>query len=744
MRAQPHDDTCWKSRGQVLPANTRAWAGRPVSDLDAVDDDTVAVRGVHNTLGSVHGASVQAGAVYGGIHVTVGSRGFPPPRQLPMPSRRFVNRNNELAHLDGVLDSGLGSGPTVILVTGLAGVGKSALALTALSRWGERFPDGQLYADLTHPGEIAPADVLGQFLRAFGVAADQVPASDAERASLWRTFTTNRNIAVLLEAPASTAQVWPLLPASRHGLTVVTSQRPLHGLLAEGAHWVSVEPLDATASLALLHCHLHPEQLTHDQSPARELAQMCGGLPLALAVAARQAARRPHRPLSHTVTVLQRARSRVEVLSMPGDLSIQASFDAAYRTLTEPAAQTYRVLGLNCGEGFSLELAAAAMNSDLAAAENALDDLVDASLLDVQDEDRYRFHSLVHEHARRMAETHDPESRGDVLERILRWYLHVTGAAAATVMAARRTLVDAFAPTTPPYFMPAGMDDYVTALTWLDRERRNLGAAVREAARSGFTQLAVLLADAMQPLAILHHDVHDTIAIDEIALRAAIAVGDPATITSIRKRLARYYAGLRDFARAQEYVDATLRDTRTRQDGRGYASALKSQAMLHVAAGKPAAAVDYYDQAVCILRELGAQRSEALALINFAEALLSLGGPAAASEHLDRARLLLSTLAKTDPYNTARVDLTMARVRLATGDLAAANASAAAALAMMTSLRSRHEQANAHTVLADIADAMGDQHLAGQHRATAKELRLVTAPVEQAAALHDQEVRRSL
>src|SRR6202035_4047412 len=144
-----------------------------------------------------------------------------------------------------------------------------------------------------------------------------------------------------------------LLPTSPHSLTIVTSQRPLHGLLAEGAHWISVEPLNTTESLALLRCHLRLDHMPQHEASARELAQLCGGLPLALTVVAGQAAIRPHRDLSHTVTALRRAHNRVEVLSVPGDLSTQASFDAAYRHLAEPTAQAYRALGLICGQGFS-------------------------------------------------------------------------------------------------------------------------------------------------------------------------------------------------------------------------------------------------------------------------------------------------------------------------------------------------------------------------------------------------------
>lgn len=688
---------------------------------------------VCNTASAVHGASVQAGVVHGGVHVHLGRAALPPPRQLPPASLRFANRHRELAQLEDALARGLGTGPTAVVLNGLAGVGKTALALTALSRWAERFPDGQLYADLTHPSEVPLADVLGQFLRALGIAPDQVPAAEPERAALWRTISAERHLAVLLEAPASTAQVRPLLPSSPHGLAIITSQRALPGLLADGAHLVSVEPLDANGSLELLQLHLGSDRIAGHHTPARELARLCGGLPLALTVAAAHAANHPRRTLSRTVTTLRRAHNRLEVLSVHDDLSAQASFDAAYQNLAEPAARAYRALGLIPGQGFTVELAAAAintdLNTDLNAAEHALGELVDASLLAELDDARYRFHDLVHEHARRQADDHgDSAARADTRQRILRWYLHTVRAAASTVMPARRELAYDFTPASPPYFLPADMDNYDIALAWLDRERRNLGAAVRDAATSGLPRLAILLADAMQPGAIIHNDDGYTVTVDEIALTAAQATADPAAVNTIRKRLARAYTARGDVDRARAHVEQALHDTREAGDRRDYASALKSQALLHVATGNPDAAVQSFLEVASILRDLGRHRGEGLVLINLGDTLVQLDRTPDAVDHLERACTLLSTLPKPDPYNAARADIALARARLRSGDHAAAKTVATRALATMTRLDSRHQQANAHDVLGEIAEHSGNHQLAGEHRAAAVGLRANVVP----------------
>jgi tetratricopeptide (TPR) repeat protein len=421
----------------------------------------------------------------------------------------------------------------------------------------------------------------------------------------------------------------------------------------------------------------------------------------------------------------------LEFLSVHDDLSAQASFDAAYQGLAEPAARAYRALGLIPGQGFSVELAAAAINTDLDAAEQALGELVDASLLAELGADLYRFHDLVHEHARHTAEEHDdPQRRADTRDRVLRWYLHVTRAAASTVMPARRELAYRFFSSSPPYFLPAGIDDYRAALAWLDGERRNLGAAVREAATSGSPALAVLLADAMQPLAIIHKDDGHTVTVDEIALNAAQATADPAAANTIRKRLARAYAARGDIDHARAHVGQALHDTREAGDRRGYASALKSEALLHVATGNLDIAVDCFLEVVPILRDLGRHRAEGLALINLADTLLQLHRPTEAAQHLERARVLLSTLDKPDPYNAARADISLARTRLHTGDHATAETLATSALATMARLDSRHQQANAHDVLTALAEGTGNTHLAHEHRTAAISLRATSTPLD--------------
>lgn len=156
----------------------------------------------------------------------------------------FANRVDELARLGGVRPRG-GRAPTLMVITGASGVGKSALALRWLDGELERFPHGALYAVLTEStGQpVAAEDVLGQFLRALGVPPERVPVTLTERVTLFRSVTAGRSIAVMLDDAFSAGQVRTLLPASGSSVVVVTSRRPLAGLLPEGAFMMTADPL---------------------------------------------------------------------------------------------------------------------------------------------------------------------------------------------------------------------------------------------------------------------------------------------------------------------------------------------------------------------------------------------------------------------------------------------------------------------------------------------------------------------
>ncbi|HEX4223790.1 MAG TPA: NB-ARC domain-containing protein, partial [Pseudonocardiaceae bacterium] len=364
-------------------------------------------RPANEITGDVYGQAVQAGSIHGDVYFQQQTADIGPviPRQLLPPPSNFVNRHHELSTLDDLL-TGTGDAQSVVVLRGPGGVGKTALALHWLDRSAARFPDGQLYADLTQSdGEpVLVDDILGQFLRALGLAPQRVPGGLVERAALYRSVTAGSRLAVLLDNAVSAGQVRVLLPASA-GAVVVTSRRALPGLVAAGARNLPVEPLDEDAALAVLGGSIGTARVHDEAGPARRLVDLCAGLPLALCVAGARVALRPRRPLTRLVDELLDERRRLDALSVFDDLSVRGTFDLAYGDLSPRQQQVYRAMGVHPGVLFGPEVIAAATGVP---AEPVIEELVDASLVEEVTDGRYRLHDLVRSYA---TELGDQQSR---------------------------------------------------------------------------------------------------------------------------------------------------------------------------------------------------------------------------------------------------------------------------------------------------------------------------------------------
>ncbi|HEV2779463.1 MAG TPA: tetratricopeptide repeat protein [Actinophytocola sp.] len=675
--------------------------------------------------GSVSGSVLQAGVVHGDVHFHAGGTPQVVPRQLLPADEHFIGRQRELALLDSTIREQSGSSPTVVLLKGQGGVGKTALAVHWLARLTDRFPDGQIFAELvdTAGDPVAPEDLLGQFLRALGVDPQYVPTGLAERAALFRSVTVPRSLALLLDNAFSAAQVRAVLPASGSSLVVVTSRRPLLGLVARGAHVVQVDPLDADSALELLERRVGMARVRAERNHAAVLAKLCGGLPIALCVAAALTVSRRSRSLAWTAEELREEHRRLEVLSVDEDMSVRATFDLSYAELPELAARTYRSLGWCPAARWSVHLIAAATATDLAEAQRATDQLADASLLEELGDGYYQFHDLIRVHARERALIEDPRpTRSAAVRRTVQWYLLVAQSAARAVMPSRRVLTYDLDGTGARPVVPSGVDRYDTALRWLELERRNLIACVRTASEESWYDLAYHLADSMQPLFIVHKHLRDAVEVDEIALHAAQAMGDLDAQNNMSKRLARASARLGAFDEARRHVDSMLEQNRRRGNRRGEASALKSRGIVYVQTGQLQLAVAAFREALALMSEVGQARSQGLLLINLGETLLTLGQVSEAVAHLDTARRLLSTLDTPDHYNAARAAIVLGHAHVQGGRYDTARELLHLALATVTELQSAFEQARAHHALAELARRTGDEVAAGQHEQAAVEL----------------------
>ncbi|WP_433269366.1 ATP-binding protein [Actinosynnema sp. CS-041913] len=647
----------------------------------------------HNVLcGSVVGGAVQAGEVHGDIHFHHTVPQTPAPRQLPAAPAHFTGRVDELSELDGIFRQ---DGRMLAVLCGPGGVGKTALALHWAYR--HRFTDGQLYVDLAgFSGEepVTPGEALGLFLRGLGVPPERVPAGLVEQAALYRSLTADRNLLVVLDNALSAAQVRPLLPASRGSAVIVTSRSRLAGLVTEGARLVDVGPLGVTSAIRLLDLAVGGTRVAREHAPASTLASMCGGLPIALRIAAARLVARPRWSVERVVAELNDERGRLAVLSTSPELSVRSTFDLSYRALRPTAATLYRRLALHPGQDFGPSVAVSVLED---ATPDVLEELVEGSLLEEVHEDRYRFHDLVRLHARDQA---DADERALALRRMLEWYLAAAQVADLAVTPYRGRLPYVF--TAEPAHLPTL--DRTEALAWLEAERPNLIAAGRVALDRDWPALAWQLADVMWPLLLHHKHYRDRLEINDRGITAARRWGNPVAEAVMLRRQGMACTTLGRLAEAEEHLTASMACATKAGDRRGAADAQEMLALLHLDQGRLREALDELEELARINRELAAVRSLGLTLIHLADALSRAGRVTDGLAALREAATLLDSLAEPDPYNRARVTVAEARLQLKSGNRAGATRIGAQALADMQALRSDRGAAEAHEVLAESAD----------------------------------------
>ncbi|MGW3065804.1 NB-ARC domain-containing protein, partial [Streptomyces sp. NPDC001130] len=346
---------------------------------------------VNSSLSGTARDVVQARDVQGGIHFHAPATDrvqLPVPYQLPLAGQGFVNRRAEREALDRLLDEGVACAQ-VLLVTGTAGVGKTSLVLHWSHAVRDRFPDGQLYADLHGYDPHAPVRyerVLESFLRVLGAPADAVHADGEHMAAAFRSWLAGRRLLIVLDNAASASQVRPLLPATPGCLVIVTSRHRLPGLtIREGARRLTLDVLDQDGSVALLRHVTQGYRDGDDPAHVAELASLCARLPLALRIAAERAAGRPLMHLADLIGELRDESGRWEVLSADGDEESEAVrpvFTWSYRALPSDAARLFRLLGLHPGPDFSDTAAAALAGVDVRTARRLLDVAAAAHMVD--------------------------------------------------------------------------------------------------------------------------------------------------------------------------------------------------------------------------------------------------------------------------------------------------------------------------------------------------------------------------
>ncbi|OLT26014.1 hypothetical protein BJF83_21825, partial [Nocardiopsis sp. CNR-923] len=621
------------------------------------------------------------------------------PRQLPPAPAEFTDRIRELAEL---ASAPLHDTDLAVLV-GTGGVGKTALAAHFLAQHADQHPDGQLYADLAGFGDgAAPADpaaVLDGFLRALGVPARQIPQGLEPRAAEFRTRTHGKRFALLLDNAVSPAQVRTLLPGEGAHRVVVTTRLHLLGLLAHGARFLHVRPLDRQAAVDLLHTLLSGHRDDVCGPTSQRLADLCGRLPIALRAVAGRLRLRPGRSAQRVVDELSDEHRRLSALSTDRDSSVTAVFDASYTALPDDVARLYRLLGLHPGPTITLDAAIALDGGDPYDTEDRVEALLDANLLQEDDEGRHRLHDLIRDHARAKARTDEPEPRREAaLDRLVDHHLRTATAADLVLNPHRWHLGPLFAEAAKT---PSPFPDRDTALAWLEAELPVLRSLVRLCHETGRHQAAWQLCEALWALFTLRQHFEAWTETHTLALASAEAIGAPAPIARTLLALANAHLKLHRTDQARDEYTRALELWEAIGHRLGQGTCLENLGTLALIAGDHRRAVAHYDRARQIFAEQGVERGVALMDRHLGDAHRELGAHDTALDHFARAHRYFTGI--DDDYMTLRTLIGQGMTHLREEHEPRARASLAEALAIARRCGARLEEARAHTLLADLA-----------------------------------------
>jgi tetratricopeptide (TPR) repeat protein len=536
-------------------------------------------------------------------------------RTLPRDTASFTGRAPQLHQLSAAADAAVGSGAVVQIhaIGGMAGVGKTAFAIHAAHQLAPRFPDGQIFLPLhAHtPGQepVDPTDALASLLQISGVAAGRIPPGLESRMALWRDHLADKRLLLLLDDAAGHEQVRPLLPGSTGSLVLITSRRHLTAL--EDAQPISLDTLAPGDAGALLARLAGRPGLDPGDPVVGQITRLCGYLPLAVGMVARQLHHHPSWAAADLAAELAAARDRLELMRAE-NLSVAAAFDLSYADLTAAQQQLFRRLGLHPGTDIDAYAAAALDNAGLAAARRHLDALYDHYLITEPARGRYRLHDLIRQHARGKAAGDPGPDRDAATSRLLDYYLH--GAAVAEFRLARqsRTRPEADVRIPPPAIPDLSED--AQAMAWARAERGSLLACLDHATGTGQHARVASLTAAIAPLLRQDGPWTEAIVRHATAVQAARQVGSRLLEANALSDLGdiRHLDG--DYPGATVAQQEALVIYRDLGDRLGQANALLYLGVVRKHTGDDPGAARALAEALGIYRDLGQRQGQANAL----------------------------------------------------------------------------------------------------------------------------------
>ncbi|MEV6103514.1 BTAD domain-containing putative transcriptional regulator [Streptomyces sp. NPDC051940] len=655
------------------------------------------------------------------------------PCQLPAGVPDFVGRREPLIRVQKLLAADTRV-PRTVVVTGVAGAGKSAFAVHAAHLLRGAFPDGQLHTDLRAADNLPadPCDALASLLKSLGMTGAAIPDGLHERARRYRTELADRRTLVLLDNAVGERQVRPLLPGTGSSAVIVTSRAGLAGL--EGAVRIDLGLLGDSEALELLARAVGDDRPRRDPVTAERIVRQCGNLPLALRIAGARLATRRHLSLPRLADALDDERRRLDEL-VAGDLEVRASVSLSYEALAPDARRVLRLLGLLDAPTVPGWVPGALLDRPRQEAERTLDVLVDNHLVEVAEtggpdgEPRYRLHDLVRLYARERASAEESDKgRESALGRVYAAYLDLARAAEAGLGSGFAVPV----PAPPAPWRPADRELVRSApLAWLEAERTTLCALIRQAAANGSRRhagvawrLAASLAGYFESAAHFDdwRDTHET------ALAAARAAGDTLGTAVLHRNLGelntvqdRYGDAVASFrqalgaygrlpgagSRGTERIGGPMGTARRVVDAApGEAAAAAGLGVLLRLRGQYGPATSCLRRAIGAAETTGNVRAEAYARCGLGSLQLERGGPATARAEFERA--LAISQADGHLHGVATAERYLGLTALAEGELELARERVVRSRELFAGHGDRVGEIHALHWLGHITDAAGE------------------------------------
>ncbi|MBD1867124.1 tetratricopeptide repeat protein [Cyanobacteria bacterium FACHB-471] len=468
--------------------------------------------------------------------------------QLPTEITHFTGRSVELEKAIAILQAQGEGDPTLLTVSGTAGVGKSAFAIHVAHCIKHDLSEIQFYANLrgTENQPLEPQEVLSSFLQALGVGYPMASASLAEQQSIYQLMLSGRRVLMVLDNARDAAQVQPLLPDSPTCTAIVTSRQRLElpGTTLE------LEPLPPAEALELLQKvgHVSPEL-----TAAEQLVTLCGRLPLALKITGGTLCNQAQPPENYADRLADE-RQKLEQLQS-SYLDVRASFAVSYAQQEKAIARLLRLIGLLVRPNLTAAIVAALLECDLEAANKILSALVRSGLLEPAEPSCFRLHDLIRLFAKeQLARGESAEMRRIVRLRASYWYCETAGLLALAFDLTDESLV----PLEKQAFSQGDDELLRTVLSWFDREKLNLLAALEWANQTQAWETVVKLAQSLTRWFELRHDWKNWEQTHRLALEASRKLSDRPAEAQILNSLGNAYFRQDHRKKAREHYEKSL------------------------------------------------------------------------------------------------------------------------------------------------------------------------------------------